>query len=49
MEEGRKVAIIGAGSGGITAAKSLIEDGFRVTVFEKTDDIGGQWNIGPQS
>jgi len=43
------VAIIGAGAAGITAAKSLREDGFQVTVFEKSDDIGGQWNYGGTS
>lgn len=38
------VAIIGAGAAGITAAKSLLEQGFQVTIFEKDEDLGGQWN-----
>jgi hypothetical protein len=44
MEEKRKVAVIGAGSAGITTAKSLVEEGFSVTIFERSADIGGQWN-----
>jgi len=40
------VAIVGGGSAGITTAKSLIEQGFQVTVYESSNDIGGQWNYG---
>ena len=38
------MAIIGAGPGGLAAAKYAIEAGFDVTVFEASDDLGGQWN-----
>jgi cation diffusion facilitator CzcD-associated flavoprotein CzcO len=38
------VAIVGAGPGGLTAAKHALEAGFDVTVFEASDDLGGQWN-----
>jgi cation diffusion facilitator CzcD-associated flavoprotein CzcO len=38
-----KVAIIGAGSSGITALKTLAEQGFEVTCFEASDRIGGNW------
>ncbi|MCU0314012.1 MAG: NAD(P)-binding domain-containing protein [Solirubrobacteraceae bacterium] len=38
-----KVAIIGAGSSGITALKTLAEQGFDVTCFEASDRIGGNW------
>lgn len=38
-----KVAIIGAGSSGITALKTLAEQGFDVTAYEASDRIGGNW------
>ena len=37
----RKVAIIGAGIGGLTAGYELIKKGYKVTVFEKEKEIGG--------
>src|ERR1700749_2891296 len=40
---GARVAIVGAGPGGLAAAKYAIEAGFDVTVFEASDDLGGQW------
>jgi dimethylaniline monooxygenase (N-oxide forming) len=42
---GSRVAIIGAGPGGLVAAKYAIEAGFDVTVFEASDDLGGQWHL----
>jgi cation diffusion facilitator CzcD-associated flavoprotein CzcO len=38
--------IIGAGSSGITAAKNLKELGIPYEVFEREDDIGGNWYYG---
>ncbi|MDO8685549.1 MAG: FAD-dependent oxidoreductase [Clostridiales bacterium] len=38
---GRRVAVIGFGPAGIAASTYLIEKGFKVTVFEATDRIGG--------
>jgi dimethylaniline monooxygenase (N-oxide forming) len=38
------VAIIGAGPGGLAAARYLREHGFSCTIFEQSSDIGGQWN-----
>lgn len=38
---GRKVAVVGAGPGGIQAAITLAERGFDVTVFEKKAETGG--------
>ena len=38
-----KVAIIGAGSSGITVAKALKEAGVAFDVFEKGSQIGGMW------
>lgn len=43
---GKKVCIIGAGAGGITAAKHLLEEGFDVQLYEKRDGIGGLWYVG---
>jgi dimethylaniline monooxygenase (N-oxide forming) len=41
---GSRVAIVGAGPGGLAAAKYAIEAGFDVTVFEAGDELGGQWH-----
>jgi hypothetical protein len=41
---GARVAVIGAGPGGLVSAKHAIEAGFQVSVFEASDDLGGQWN-----
>lgn len=38
--------IIGAGSSGITAAKNLGQQGIPYEVFEREDDIGGNWYYG---
>ena len=40
--EGRKVAVIGAGPGGLMAARLLAEREFDVTLFEKNNEAGGQ-------
>ena len=39
-----RVAVIGAGPSGLVAAKHALEAGFEVTVFEASDDLGGQWH-----
>ena len=38
----RRVIIIGAGPGGLTAGMLLASKGFEVQVFEKQDYIGGR-------
>jgi NAD(P)H-dependent glutamate synthase small subunit len=38
---GRKVAIVGSGPAGLAAAQQLARAGHQVTVFEKSDKIGG--------
>ncbi len=40
-----KVAVIGAGLGGLSAAACLAADGFDVSVYEKNDRIGGKLNL----
>jgi renalase len=37
-----KIAIIGAGMAGLSAATHLVENGHSVTVFEKSRGIGGR-------
>lgn len=44
LDPGVRVAVIGAGPGGLAAAKHAIEAGFDTTVFEASDDLGGQWH-----
>ena len=45
----KRVAVIGAGPGGLVAAKTLLHshppNTFSVKVFEKSDRIGGLWNV----
>ena len=43
---GRSAVVIGAGPGGIIAAKTLAEKGFIVTLFDKNNKIGGALLIG---
>src|SRR4030088_3131611 len=38
--------VIGAGSSGIAATKTLHERGIRVDCFEKSDRVGGNWVFG---
>ena len=42
---GRPVAVIGGGCGGMEAAKILADRGFKVTLYEKDDKLGGRMNI----
>ncbi|MFP4581579.1 MAG: phytoene desaturase family protein, partial [Candidatus Sumerlaeia bacterium] len=47
---GKKVAVIGAGPGGLTAAMILSHRGFEVDVYEAKDQVGGRnasFNLGP--
>lgn len=38
-----RVCVIGAGPSGLSAAKNCIENGISVVVFEKNDQVGGNW------
>ncbi len=42
---GKKIIIIGAGLGGLSAAISLKQAGYDVEVFEKNAQIGGKLNV----
>jgi len=37
------VAVIGAGPGGLVAARWLASQGFEPTIFERNSELGGQW------
>lgn len=45
QKQSRRVAVIGAGLGGISAAISLAQEGYSVEVFEKNGKIGGKLNL----
>ncbi len=45
-DSGRKVAVVGGGVAGLTAARDLALYGHRVTVFEKHSRMGGMMNQG---
>lgn len=37
------IGIIGAGPAGLISAKHAIAYGYTVTIYEKSDDLGGTW------
>ncbi|XP_076873349.1 flavin-containing monooxygenase 5-like [Brachyhypopomus gauderio] len=41
----RRVAVIGAGSSGLTSIKCCLDEGLEPVCFESTDDIGGLWRF----
>lgn len=47
MSRSCKVAVIGAGVSGLAAARELHAEGHTVTVFEKSNRVGGTWVYDP--
>ncbi len=45
----KKIGIIGAGVGGLIAAKTFLEEGFDCEVFERKGSLGGVWENGYHS
>jgi len=45
MEKEPDVLIVGAGPGGLTAAMMLAKAGVKVTILEKSDDVGGRTRV----
>src|SRR6056300_1030940 len=43
------IGIIGAGVGGLIAAKTFLEEGFNCEVFERKGSLGGVWENGYHS
>nr|XP_033817078.1 dimethylaniline monooxygenase [N-oxide-forming] 5-like [Geotrypetes seraphini]XP_033817079.1 dimethylaniline monooxygenase [N-oxide-forming] 5-like [Geotrypetes seraphini]XP_033817080.1 dimethylaniline monooxygenase [N-oxide-forming] 5-like [Geotrypetes seraphini] len=41
----KRIAVIGAGSSGLTAIKCCLDEGLEPTCFERSDDIGGLWRF----
>ena len=39
----RRAGIVGAGLSGLVTAKTLLEEGFEVTVYERDEEVGGVW------
>ena len=44
-ENKKKIAVVGAGPAGLSASTVLAERGHEVDLFDKADEIGGQFNI----
>lgn len=41
----KNIAVVGAGPGGMACAKTLAQRGHKVTLFEKSSTLGGQFNL----
>ncbi len=39
-----KFCVVGAGAAGLPALKMLLDEGYEVDCFEKSDKVGGHWN-----
>ncbi|EQK99994.1 Flavin monooxygenase-like protein [Ophiocordyceps sinensis CO18] len=42
-----RIAVIGLGPAGLTALKSLREEGFDAVAYERRDEVGGVWSYSP--
>ena len=45
MKSKKQVVVIGSGLGGLSAAISLAQEGYPVSIYEKNDRIGGKLNV----
>ncbi|WP_028670127.1 NADPH-dependent 2,4-dienoyl-CoA reductase [Saccharospirillum impatiens] len=45
VTEPRRIAVVGAGPGGLATATVAAQRGHQVTLFDEHDDIGGQFNL----
>ncbi len=43
MKKPVRIGVVGAGPSGLASAKNCIQNGLDVTVFEKSDKVGGNW------
>jgi NADPH-dependent 2,4-dienoyl-CoA reductase/sulfur reductase-like enzyme len=41
----KKIMVVGGGLAGMEAARTLAKRGHEVSLYEKADKLGGQWNI----
>jgi len=48
VDEGKSIAVVGAGPAGLSAAMTARERGHSVTVFDRASEIGGQLNLAKQ-
>ncbi|XP_011650414.2 flavin-containing monooxygenase FMO GS-OX-like 3 [Cucumis sativus] len=48
MPHSSRVAVIGAGAGGLVSARELSREGHHVVVFERNTQIGGAWVYSPE-
>jgi 2,4-dienoyl-CoA reductase (NADPH2) len=44
-EKPKKIVVVGGGLAGMEAARVMAERGHQVSLYEKSDKLGGQWNI----
>ena len=44
----KRIIVVGGGLAGMEAARVLAERGHRVTLYEKQNRLGGQWNVASQ-
>ncbi|GHA07513.1 2,4-dienoyl-CoA reductase [Arenicella chitinivorans] len=47
-KQAKRLAVVGAGPAGLSAATTLAERGHTVELFDKADQIGGQFNLAKQ-
>lgn len=48
VQSAQKIAVVGAGPAGLAAAKTLAERGHMVTLYDREEEIGGQFNMAKQ-